>query len=71
MLASNFKRIESRFCLAKLPELITYNPSYIIGFGVKCYLINSNPTLEIQSNNFGVNVGCHVLQLPANGCRAK
>jgi hypothetical protein len=30
VLASNFKRIEARFSMAKLPELVEYKPSYNI-----------------------------------------
>jgi putative SOS response-associated peptidase YedK len=56
ILASNFKKIESRYSMAKLPELADYNPSYNIALGDKSYVINKNQTKEIQSYNFGLNV---------------
>ena len=54
VLASNFKRIEARFSMAKLPELVDYKPSYNITTGDKCYVINNNQTKEIQLFDFGL-----------------
>lgn len=61
ILASDFKRIESRFSMAKLPDLVEYEPSYNISVGDKCYIINNNQTKEIQSFEFGLNVNGDVL----------
>ena len=56
ILASNFKRIETRFSMAKLPELVEYTPSYNIAPGDKSYIINNNQTKEILLFDFGLNV---------------
>ena len=56
ILASNFKRIESRFSMAKLPELIDYIPSYNTAPGNKSYVINNNQTKEILLFDFGLRV---------------
>lgn len=61
ILASDFKRIESRFSMAKLPDLVEYEPSYNISVGDKCYIINNNQTKEILSFEFGLNVDGDVL----------
>lgn len=61
ILASDFKRIDARYSMAKLPEKVEYTPSYNIGFGDKCAIINNNQTKEIQSYDFGLNVDSHVL----------
>ncbi|KAF0236680.1 MAG: hypothetical protein FD181_2584 [Prolixibacteraceae bacterium] len=61
VLASNFKRIEARFSMAKLPELVEYKPSYNITTSDKCYIINNNQTKEIQLFEFGLNVNSNVL----------
>lgn len=54
VLASNFIRIEARFSMAKLPELVDYKPSYNINFGDKCYIINNSQTKEILTFEFGL-----------------
>jgi putative SOS response-associated peptidase YedK len=56
ILASNFKRIETRFSMAKLPELVEYIPSYNISPGNKSYIINNNQTKEILLFEFGLRV---------------
>ena len=56
LLASDFKRIEARFSMAKLPDLVEYKPSYNISVGDKCYVINNNQTKEIQLFEFGLMV---------------
>ncbi len=61
ILASNFKRIETRFSMAKLPELVEYTPSYNIASGNKSYIINNNQTKEILLFDFGLNVNGEVL----------
>lgn len=61
ILASNFKRIESRFSMAKLPELIDYNPSYNIASGNKSYIINNNQTKEILLFDFGLRFNSDVM----------
>jgi putative SOS response-associated peptidase YedK len=61
ILASNFKRIESRFSMAKLPELVDYTPSYNISSGDKCYIINNNQTKEILLFDFGLSVNGEVM----------
>lgn len=61
ILASDFKRIESRFSMAKLPELVDYIPSYNIALGDKSYIINNSQTKEIQSFVFGLNVSGEVM----------
>jgi putative SOS response-associated peptidase YedK len=54
ILASTFKRIESRYSMAKLPEHVNYVPSYNIAPGDKSYIINNNQTKEIQQFEFGL-----------------
>jgi putative SOS response-associated peptidase YedK len=61
ILASDFKRIESRFSMAKLPELVDYTPSYNISPGDKCYIINNNQTKEILLFDFGLCVNGEVM----------
>lgn len=61
VLASDFKRIEARFSMAKLPELIDYTPSYKISAEDKSYIINNNQTKEILSFAFGLNVNGNVM----------
>ena len=61
ILASDFKRIENRFSMAKLPELVEYKPSYNINVGDSCYIINNNQTKEIQLFEFGLNVNNDIL----------
>lgn len=61
VLASDFKRIEARFSMAKLPDLVEYKPSYNIDVGDKCYIINNNQTKEILSFEFGLMVNNDVL----------
>jgi putative SOS response-associated peptidase YedK len=61
ILASNFKRIETRFSMAKLPELIDYVPSYNISSGDKSYIINNNQTKEILLFEFGLRVNTDVM----------
>ncbi len=61
ILVSNFKRIESRFSMAKLPELIDYNSSYNIATGDKSYIINNNQTKEILLFDFGLRVNDEVM----------
>ena len=61
ILASNFKRIESRFSMAKLPELIDYIPSFNTAPGNKSYIINNNQTKEILLFDFGLQVNGEVL----------
>lgn len=61
ILASDFKRIESRLSMAKLPELVDYNPSYNIALGDKSYIINNSQTKEIFLYHFGLNVNDDVL----------
>jgi putative SOS response-associated peptidase YedK len=56
ILASNFKRIETRFSMAKLPEHVDYTPSYNISPGDKSYIINNNQTKEILLFDFGLRV---------------
>lgn len=56
ILASDFKRIESRFSMAKLPDLIEYKSSYNINVGDRCYVINNNLTKEILLFDFGLRV---------------
>jgi len=56
ILASDFKRIESRFSMAKLPEHVDYTPSYNISPEDKCYIINNNQTKEILLFDFGLKV---------------
>ncbi len=52
ILASNLKRIETRFSMAKLPELVDYTPSYNIAPGDKSYIINNHQTKEILLYDF-------------------
>jgi hypothetical protein len=59
--ASNFKRIETRFSMVKLPELVDYTPSYNISPRDKSYVINTNQTKEIQLFDFGLWVNGEVL----------
>lgn len=54
ILASNFKRIESRYSMSKLPELANYVPSYNTAPEDKAYIINNNQTKEIQQFEFGL-----------------
>jgi putative SOS response-associated peptidase YedK len=61
ILASNFKRIETRFSMAKLPEHVDYTPSYNISPGDKSYIINNNQTKEILLFDFGLRVNVDVL----------
>lgn len=61
ILASNFKRIETRFSMAKLPELVEYTPSYNISPGNKSYIINNNQTKEIQLFDFGLNINGDIM----------
>ncbi len=61
VLASNFKRIENRFSMAKLPDLVDYKPSYNISVGDSCYIINNNQTKEIQSFEFGLRCNDSIL----------
>ena len=61
ILASDFKRIESRFSMAKLPEHVEYTPSYNIAPGDKCYIINNNQTKEILLFDFGLCVNGDVM----------
>lgn len=61
ILASNFKRIESRFSMAKLPELVDYTASYNIAPGDKSCIINNNQTKEILLFDFGLIVNNDVL----------
>jgi putative SOS response-associated peptidase YedK len=56
ILASNFKRIESRYSMAKLPELVSYIPSFNIAPCDKTYIINNNQTKEIKLFDFGLKV---------------
>ena len=56
ILASNFKRIESRFSMAKLPEHVKFIPSYNTVPGNHSYVINNNQTKEILSFEFGLKV---------------
>jgi putative SOS response-associated peptidase YedK len=61
IIASNFNRIESRFSMAKLPELVDYIPSYNISSGNKTYIINNNQTKEILLFEFGLRVNGEVM----------
>ena len=61
ILASDFKRIESRFSMAKLPELVDYTPSFNIAPGDKSYIINNNQTKEILLFDFGLRVNDEVM----------
>ena len=61
ILASNFKRIETRFSMAKLPEHVNYTPSYNISPGDKSYVINNNQTREILLFDFGLRVNSDVM----------
>jgi hypothetical protein len=61
ILASNFKRIETRFSMAKLPEHVDYNPYYNVSIGDKSYIINNNQTKEILQYEFGLNVNGDVM----------
>lgn len=61
ILASDFKRIESRYSMAKLPELEPYTPSFNIAPGNKSYIIYNNQTKEIQQFEFGLNVNDDVM----------
>ncbi len=54
ILASDFKRIEARYSMAKLPELVSYVPSYNIGDGDSTYIINNSQTKEILQFEFGM-----------------
>jgi len=61
VLASDFKRIEARFSMAKLPDLVEYKPSYNINVGDSCYVINNNQTKEILSFEFGLRCSDSIL----------
>ena len=61
ILVSNFKRIETRFSMAKLPKLVEYTPSYNISSGDKSYIINNNQTKEILLFDFGLNVNGDIM----------
>ncbi len=54
ILASNFKRIESRFSMAKIPESNTYIPSYNILPADKTYVITNPQTKLIAQFEFGL-----------------
>lgn len=57
VLASNFKRIESRFSMAKLPEHAEYIQSYNIFPGNQSYVIHNIQTKEIHQFRFGLQFG--------------
>lgn len=58
ILASDFKRIEARFSMAKLTEGEIYKPSFNIAPGSKSYVMINSQTRELEIATFGIqNVG--------------